>query len=184
MGLVVRIQNSKFRLEVYYFLVEFQASRRESNSTCNLRVHDVPSQKPPVGGVPLDTEMNKNIYRYLDSLKDLIVSDEPLETTSYEEVEEQKPKSTKSKKSLLNDRATQLKKWEGRVYSDEVLRKEIMGIRDVQRYVKPWSNEPTFHPIPTKHPCSVLNVRSFDLLVQSANIVFSDVGWSLLEAQK
>jgi len=81
--------------------------------------------------LPDETEVNMNIRRYLRSLNDLLLTNEPLESTHQNRAEEKLQVPTKSNPSSASGRSKQ--NWEGRFYSDEGLRKEILGISAVQR---------------------------------------------------
>jgi len=88
-------------------------------------------QKILMETLPDETEVNMNIRRYLRSLNDLLLTDEPLESTHQNRAEEKLQVPTKSNPSSASGRSKQ--NWEGRFYSDEGLRKEILGISAVQR---------------------------------------------------
>ena len=109
-----------------------QAYYSKTTSLNEERDPDTLEQKIQMESIPDETEVNMNIHRYLRSLNDLLITDEPLESTHQNRAEEKSQVSTKSRQSSTTERPKQ--NWEGRFYSDEGLRKEILGISAVQRY--------------------------------------------------
>ena len=79
-----------------------------------------------------ETEVNTNIYKYLDSLNELEIADEMMQST-YQGTNDDTKGCVKSKRDVHKEKDS--KKWEGRVYSDEILRKEILGVKEIHRYV-------------------------------------------------
>lgn len=76
-------------------------------------------------------ELNSNIYKYLASLDEL-PSTEILQV----HVQGNRMTSRHSKSKRDSAKSNNYEKWGGRVYSDEKLRKEILGINEIKRCVK------------------------------------------------
>ena len=115
----------------YLLLLILQVYYSKTTSLNEEKDPSVLEQKILMETLPDETEVNMNIRRYLRSLNDLLLTDEPLESTHQNRAEEKLQVPTKSNPSSASGRSKQ--NWEGRFYSDEGLRKEILGISAVQR---------------------------------------------------
>ena len=92
-----------------------QACGSETNSSCEEGDLDITVQRLSIDNAPHDSEIDTNIHRYLKSINELLLNDEPLEPNYEDRTTDIIKESTKSTRDLIKERETQLKKWEGRV---------------------------------------------------------------------